>query len=172
MPAPLKTERLALRPLTLADAARIARFTSDFAVARMVTSIPHPNPGVAAEGWILMMQARRPLARDHVFAIDLPGEGLVGCIGIHAKGDGAWELGYWIGRPYWGRGFATEAARALAAQGRRSLAGELVSGHFEDNPASGRVLQKAGFVYTGEARARFSLARGAKAVTLMMRYAS
>lgn len=168
--AGLTTERLTLRPLTQADAERISALAGDFEVARMVTSIPHPNPVVAAEGWLLMLEGRAPLGLDQVFGVEVEGEGLVGCVGGHARAEGATpELGYWIGRPYWGRGFATEAARALVEHLFSLGHARVQSGHFLDNPASGRVLEKLGFLPTGETQARFSLARGAKALCRMMR---
>ncbi|MGE3251605.1 MAG: GNAT family N-acetyltransferase [Hyphomonadaceae bacterium] len=162
----IATERLLLRPLKLADAPRVARFTSDIDVARMVSMIPAPNPLVAAEGWILIDKARRPLKRDFVFAVERPGEGLIGVTGAHLRGTEEVEIGYWFGRPFWGQGFATEAARALASAAREL--GRVVAGHFIDNPASGRVLQKAGFDYTGIVEPRFSLARKAKVDTRLM----
>jgi RimJ/RimL family protein N-acetyltransferase len=163
-----------LRPLEFTDAARVSRFTSDPAVARMVGMIPLPHPSICAEGWIQIMKARAPLARDFPYAVDLPGEGMIGCIGVHARGEAAgapvYELGYWFGRPYWGEGFATEAARGLA-QAARAL-GRLVAGYYVDNPASGRVLEKAGFVASGRIEKRFSLARGAHVDTHMMAHAA
>ena len=78
-------------------------------------------------------------------------------------------MGYWYGRPHWGRGYATEALRGVLAHagpvwGMRAL----LSGHFVDNDASGRVLEKAGFLYTGDRRPRISLARGVEVETRMM----
>jgi membrane protein DedA with SNARE-associated domain len=79
------------------------------------------------------------------------------------------QTGYWIGRPFWGRGFATEALEgALVWAGKRWKRRALLAGHFADNPASGRVLEKAGFLYTGETRKRFSRARGTPVDTRMM----
>lgn len=163
----IETERLILRGLRLTDAARVAQFTADPDVARMVTSVPQPQMPIAAEGFILIHLARAPLGRDFVFAIDLPGEGLIGLIGLHRKHGAGFELGYWIGKPYWGQGYASEAAAALldAAQDL----GPIVAGHYADNPASGRVLEKIGFAYTGEVEDRFSLARGKRARAWRMR---
>ena len=166
MRSTLETERLILRPLEFADAARIARFTSDPEVARMVGAIPLPHPRICVEGWILIMKARQPLGTDHVFGVELPGEGLIGCVGAHERRGGVIEVGYWFARPYWGCGYATEATRAVA-QAARDL-GRVMAAHFVDNPASGRVLEKVGFAYTGEIEQRFSLARGEKVDTRLM----
>ncbi len=172
-PAEIKTERLVLRPPETADARRIGMLSRDRDVARMMSMMPFPQPDICAEGFILITQARARLGNDHVYAIDLPGEGPIGICGAHGRGAGGVEIGYWLGRPYWGNGFATETARALTAAAHR-LARQLkldpiIAWHFVDNPASGRVLEKAGFVYTGEIAPRFSLARGAKADMRLMR---
>jgi RimJ/RimL family protein N-acetyltransferase len=167
----IPTERLILRPLELADARRIAALAAAPEVARMVASIPLPFPHICAEGWILILKARAPLGLDHVYAVERPGEGIIGCIGAHRRPTGGpAEFGYWIGRPYWGCGFATEAARAAAGEARGHWA--LRAGHFVDNPASGRVLEKAGFCYTGATELRFSLARAAKTETRLMELAA
>jgi RimJ/RimL family protein N-acetyltransferase len=89
---------------------------------------------------------------------------LVGTAGLGRRPDGAVELGYWIARPYWGLGYATEAARAVLDIARDSLRlNTLVAGHFLDNPASGRVLEKVGFRPTGEIGQRHSVGRGGAA---------
>lgn len=165
----LETERLVLRPIALCDAARVAAFTNDMGVAGMTTRIPNPNPPVAAEGWIQILKARARLGEEHVFAIEAREEGLIGVIGAHQRKPGRFEIGYWLGRPFWGRGYATEAASAFAQEAR--ALGELEAAHFADNPASGRVLEKAGFAYTGELEHCFSLARGVKVLTRWMKHA-
>jgi RimJ/RimL family protein N-acetyltransferase len=107
--------------------------------------------------------------RDAACLIFLRGPGaprLVGGIGFGPMPDrvGVRELGYWIARPYWGQGFATEAGRALLANARDTLRlKRLDAGHFLDNPASGRVLAKLGFKPTGATRARYSAGRNAEA---------
>ncbi len=164
----IETNRLRLRAPRMADAAAIARFAGDPKVARMILRAPVPYLPVAAEGWIMTLRARAPLGEDFVFAADLEGEGLIGMIGAHKRADG-FEIGYWVGRPFWGHGFATEALEAFVAQAQ-SL-GALHAGHFIDNPASGRVLQKGGFAYTGEIEEAYSLGRGARATVKRMRYA-
>ena len=91
-------------------------------------------------------------------------EGVVGGLGFFTPPDGRLEVGYWIGRDWWGRGLATEAlSGALAWAGRDWRRRYVVAAHFADNPASGQVLVKAGFLYTGEVKPLPSRARGAPA---------
>lgn len=168
-PESIRTERLVLRAPELADAPRIARFAADPGVARMLGSFPLQQTVVGAEGWVLIRQATARRGEGASCAIDLPGEGLIGLIGADRHGDAA-EIGYWLGRPWWGQGYATEALRGIMPFAREL--GAVVADHFADNPASGRALEKAGFVYTGEITPRFSLARGASAPARLMRLAA
>lgn len=167
-PETIATTRLTLREPRWDDAARLAELANDFDVVRMTTGMPFPYTLQDADGFLRRMQAR-DRAREAVFAIDHADEGVVGVLGFHPTEPRAPEVGYWIGRPYWGQGYATEAATAAldwarAGWGRRLV----VSGHFADNPASGRVLEKAGFLYTGVVQPRHSKARGEAAPTRMM----
>ena len=169
----LRTQRLVLRPPRGEDAVWIADRINDYDIARMTTRVPHPYGLADAEDFL----ASAGSERDRLFLIEHPGFGAIGMVGLH-DGPTRWsptgaalspEAGYWLGRTFWGRGFATEALAAVldwAAKGwgRRVVA----AGHFADNPASGRVLEKAGFLYTGEVQPRFSLSRGEAAPTRMM----
>lgn len=155
----VETERLKLRPLAAADATRLAALADDWDVARHTGSLPHPYRPADAEDFITR-QAQAPDA-ERAFAVEAGGE-LAGVMGFQDCIDGPWpEIGYWLGRPYWGAGLATEAARAglgwAKARGWRAVA----AGHFVDNPASGRVLEKAGFLYTGRRAPYPCVARGA-----------
>ncbi len=163
----VKTRRLTLRGPRGGDAPRMARLADDFEVARMTTRIPHPFTVEQAEGFITRME-RRDQAREAVFVIENEDEGLIGVLGLH-PGPAGTEIGYWLGRPFWGAGYATEAARAALAWARADWGRRfIVSAHFADNPASGAVLIKAGFLYTGEVAPRHSMARGEDAATRMM----
>jgi RimJ/RimL family protein N-acetyltransferase len=170
-PAPwptLSTPRLTLRALRPADAPAMSRLVDDRGVAAMTTSIPHPFPVGAAEAFIERMAHAEP-EREGVFALEADGDGFIGVLGFHPDGRGALEIGYWLGRAFWGRGYMTEAVDAAldwagGVWGRRYL----LAGHFADNPASGKVLVKTGFLYTGEVIPRYSMARGAEAPTRMM----
>ena len=155
----LTTERLILRPLTIADAAPIAALLNDFDIARMVSRIPHPYALDDAHAFLAHLQSVDP-SRERGFALHSEAAGLMGVVGLDPRDDGATELGYWLGKPFWGKGYMTESVSAVLkwvgdAWGRRYL----VSRHLADNPASGRVLTKGGFLYTGEVRQSCSLAR-------------
>jgi RimJ/RimL family protein N-acetyltransferase len=153
-PPVLETERLRLRPLEPADAPRVSELAGDRDVARNTLRIPHPYPEDAAEQWIAALPGMWERGEEAIFALTLrEGGELVGAAGIHGGGDGVGEIGYWIGRPYWGRGYATEAARALVSFGFDGLGLERVWAHsFGRNPASCRVLEKAGLVREGTLR--------------------
>lgn len=167
-PPRVKTDRLVLREPTAADAPRLAQLANDFDVARMTTSMPFPFTRQDADAFLTRMAAR-DRAREAVFAVDIDGQGLAGMLGFHQKDEPGPEIGYWLGRSYWGAGYMTEAAEAAIAWARDGWAKRLMySGHFADNPASGQVLVKAGFLYTGVVEQRMSRARGAKTPTRMM----
>jgi ribosomal-protein-alanine N-acetyltransferase len=144
----LKTSRLLLRPLVDGDAERIAQLAGDWDIARMTARIPYPYSIDLAHQWI------HDLAEGEVVrGIVHQGE-LIGVTGYLPDDDGSAEVGYWIGRPWWGRGFATEAAEAMIKYcfGTGKLS-RVTCSHFVDNPASQRVITKLGFQLVGPARA-------------------
>ncbi len=142
-PITLATERLVLRPFQRADASEFARLAGDWAVASMTSDIPYPFSNKQAMGWL------RPVRGEVRFAIELEGT-LIGGAGFYRRPSGAAELGFWLGRPWWGRGYATEAARAVVQHGIANprLPG-FSSARFVDNRASERVLTKLGFEPVG-----------------------
>lgn len=157
----IATPRLSLRPLHPHDAGPITVFSSDARVARMTTSIPHPYPPGLAESFVAQTLAGR---RDEtVWAMDARpsgGDALVGLVSFQA--DGA-EIGYWVGPPYWGTGFASEAvAGVVGAAFATPDCAEVQASVFVDNAASAWLLAKLGFVRTGTTR-HWSAARGAEA---------
>jgi RimJ/RimL family protein N-acetyltransferase len=94
---------------------------------------------------------------------------MIGSCGLGRRASGAVELGYWISRAHWGRGFATEASRALIDIARALGIARLEASHFIDNPASARVLDKLGFESTGIIAPRMNCARGEEAPARLMR---
>ena len=148
------TDRLLLRPGWAEDALALAAALGDRAVSRNLSRVPWPyGPAQAAVFLDLPAEPLRP--RFLLFRRD--GGGLIGGIGLH--GADTAELGYWIARDHWGRGYATEAGRAVMALADASLRlPRLVASHALDNPASGGVLRKLGFAPAGEGRLR-SVAR-------------
>ncbi len=165
MKTTIETERLALRPFELTDARRVSYLAGDYEVAKMCGRVPHPYPVLIAEAWIATQAAARAKGEDYPFAVTLPGDGLIGACGVNrasvssAAGPDTWELGYWLGLPYWGQGYASEASRGLMAWARETLgASVFTAGHYADNPASGAVLRKLGFEHTGSTEL-FGLAR-------------
>ena len=147
----LRTARLILRPFTLDDAPAVQRLVSSYEVALNTLFIPHPYPEGGAAEWIGKHQAEFDENRIHHFAID-DGE-VAGVVALVMKAEGLAEIGYWVGVPYWGRGYATEAAAEVVRYGFEDIGLQRIfAGHFTRNPASGRVLQKVGMQYEGTLR--------------------
>src|SRR5580765_2783461 len=155
----LTTPRLVLRPFHSADGAGVEKLAGAGEVADTTLAIPHPYPAGGGARWI----ATHPGAWERRNGIALAvceqaAEGrLIGAVSLyfslaHMHG----ELGYWIGVPYWGRGFATEAAEALSEFAFSALGLQRVQGrHFTRNRASGRVLEKLGMQLEGVHRSAF-----------------
>jgi RimJ/RimL family protein N-acetyltransferase len=141
-----RTDRLLLRPGWAEDAPELARAIADEQIVRNLATAPWPYALKDAEaaGTDNARRAGRPLGDEEAW---------------HDR----------IARPYWGQGFATEAAHALIDIARTLKLPRLEASHFVDNPASGRVLEKLGFVPTGLSAARYSCARGAEAVSKLYR---
>jgi ribosomal-protein-alanine N-acetyltransferase len=147
----LQTKRLRLRPFTLADAPDVQRYCGAYEIALNTAMIPHPYPAGAAEAWIGEHQSDFDEDRLVHFAID-DGQ-LAGAIGLVLKENAIAEIGYWIAVPFWGRGYASEAAAEVLRYGfeERYLV-RIFAMHYGRNPASGRVLQKIGMRHEGTLR--------------------
>jgi [ribosomal protein S5]-alanine N-acetyltransferase len=147
----LRTERLVLRPFTLDDAPAVQRLCSEYEIALNTLMIPYPYPEGLAEQWIATHQDDFEDDRILHFALD-DGQ-LVGAMALIFKGDAIAELGYWIGKPFWGRGYASEAACAVVRYGFETCGlNRIFAMHFSRNPASGHVLRNAGMTYEGTLR--------------------
>ncbi len=153
-----RTKRLTLRPGWPEDAPALAQAIAHESVTAMLVRAPWPYRVADAESFLAM--PRGP--HDPNFLIETMEDGaprLVGGIEL-MHGDHGHELGYWLTPDAWGRGYATEAGRAVLQIARHGLGlRKVVSSHALDNPASGKVLRKLGFREVGRA-ARHSVARG------------
>jgi ribosomal-protein-alanine N-acetyltransferase len=148
MSMPIKTRRLELRDLMHDDAPAFARLAGDWDVARMTARIPYPYSEVLAREWM------DTLGTDEFVRTVIWQGALIGAVGYVEIENGAAEIGYWIGKPWWGQGFATEAATALVRYCFTTGGFKrLTCCHFTDNDASKRVIQKLGFRSSAEGSA-------------------
>lgn len=155
----IRTERLLLRPGWIEDAADVAAAIDDEAILTKLARVPSPYH-VSDARYFLSQPATPPHIPLLIFRRTQGAPQLIGCTGL-ADHNGEAELGYWLAREAWGQGYATEAGRAVVEMARHSARlPRLVSGHFVDNPASGKVLVKLGFRPTGETEMRECVARG------------
>ena len=147
----IETERLTLRPPQPQDADEVQRLAGDFRIADVTRSIPQPYPPELAQQWIERCTQDWHDGKAASFVIIETGSGqLVGSITLKDIGRGEAEVGYWIGVPYWSRGYASEACNALVEFAFRHLRlRRLHASHLARNPQSGRVLFKAGFRHLG-----------------------
>ena len=163
-----RTARLLLRPGWTEDAPALAAAIADEAIVRNLATAPWPYGLREAEAF-LASPKDPALPTFLLFARTRAAPELVGACGLGRRPSGAVELGYWIARAQWGKGFATEAGRQLLEIARTLGFTRLEGSHFLDNPASGRVLEKLGFAPTGLTAPRMSCARGGEAPTRLLR---
>ncbi|WP_162143734.1 GNAT family N-acetyltransferase [Hellea balneolensis] len=167
----IETKSLVLRELQLEDAQAFSTLAGDYDIAKMTGSLPHPIPLYSAEFKIMSLRRQKQRGLAYPYAITIDGGELIGVMDLFRSApDAALELGYWIGKPYWGRGYSTEAAKAIITEARKTLGVKaLMAGAFADNPASLRVLEKLGFKPTGEEEMYFSMGRMKKARSISFR---
>ena len=163
-----RTARLLLRPGWTEDAPALAAAIADETIVRNLATAPWPYGLKEAEAFLA--SPKDPLLPTFLlFARTTGAPELVGACGLGRRPSGAVELGYWIARAHWGKGFATEAGIQLIEIARTLGLARLEASHLLDNPASGRVLEKLGFTPTGFTAERMSCARGGEATTRLLR---
>lgn len=157
----LQTPRLLLRPFKADDASTVQRLAGVPEVALTTLNIPYPYEDGTAEEWISLHEPRWEAKEFLTLAITTEAEGLVGAVGLHLnQPNHRGELGYWVGLPYWNRGYATEASEALLDYGFRELNLNRVQARYMvRNPASRKVMEKLGMKLEGVLR-QHSLSRG------------
>jgi len=148
----LHTERLTLRPFTLDDVPALRPLVGEKEIAATTMTIPHPYPDGEAERWIGTHQPKFDEGKATVFAVTLRDSGeLIGAVGLVIKREHSHaEMGYWIGKPFWNKGYGTECGAALLECGFKTLdLNRIFAHHMTKNPQSGRVMQKIGMTYEG-----------------------
>ncbi|PWQ97539.1 GNAT family N-acetyltransferase [Leucothrix arctica] len=148
--ATLNTERLILRAFTDEDAPRVQSIVDDKRISDMVSNIPHPYPENGAITWIQDSQQRYENAENVIFALVEKDTNLViGAMTYKLLPNSEAELGYWLGVESWGKGYCTEAGRAMIAHGFIDLELTCVyARHLTANPSSGNVITKLGMKHT------------------------
>ena len=147
----LLIDDLHLRAFTADDAPAIQALAGDERIADTTANIPHPWPDGAAQSWLAEVSEKRARGVHLAYAVtDLESGELMGCISLMDIDAGQAELGYWVGVPFWGRGVATSALRAVVdhAFGDMGLL-RLHARVLVRNAASARVLLRLGFIHTG-----------------------
>ena len=148
----IETERLILRAFSISDAKDVQRLAGDKAIVEMTLNIPYPYEDGMAEKWIKTHQEQFNQGELISLAIvHKEDDYLIGNIGIiiDQKNENG-ELGYWVGKDYWNKGYCTEAAKALVEYSFRKMGlNRIYATHFKKNPASGEVMKKIGMSYEG-----------------------
>jgi 8-oxo-dGTP diphosphatase len=173
---PLRTERLAIRPLRAEDAAELHRLVNDWDVAKSLARVPFPYPRDLADEWIV--STHQQMAEGRAWHLAITGlehagtpeekEVLVGCVGLTLDAEGQTaELGYWVGRRLWGHGVAPEAAGRIASWALANLGiSRVVASALVENARSQGVLRRIGFRETGRGARDFLSRGGAMPVVL------
>lgn len=151
----IATARLRLRPFYDSDLADLVGLIGDWDVARWVSSVPHPYSETDGRDWIESVRREHSTSRTRRFAIALrQTDRLIGGIGLNGDpGDDSGEpaLGYWLGRPYWGNGYAREAVAAVIGYGFNALGLETIRAYTDpSNVASQNVLRHCGLESVGD----------------------
>lgn len=148
----IQTERLNLRPFTLEDACDVQKICDSQDIYATTANLPHPYTIECAQGWISCHKANFENNAHYELAITDKSSGkLIGCVGLsNDKKNKNGEIGYWIDKQYWNRGYCTEAVNALIDYAFKKMDYiRVFARHFSINPASGRVMRKAGMSKEG-----------------------
>lgn len=160
------TQRLILRAPMLSDMPAFVAILNDYDVAKNLRLVPHPFTDTLFREALARSDRMRRDGTEHQFAVTRAMDGaLIGMCSAERGESGTWEFGYWYGKPYWGQGYATEAARPVMRFVFEDIGAErMAAGWFDDNPASGAVLHKLGYAITGVARVH-CVARGCEVLS-------
>lgn len=146
------TEHLVLRPFAPSDARRVQELAGAWEIAETTANIPHPYQDGMAEMWISSHQQAFAAGESLSLAVTLKSDSsLVGAVGLHfVPANHLAELGYWVGKPFWNQGYCSEAAIEVVRFGFEQMnLNRIQARHMVKNPASGRVMEKAGMKFEG-----------------------
>jgi RimJ/RimL family protein N-acetyltransferase len=149
----INTKRLILTELKADDIKDIVNYASNKKISDSTLNLPHPYSEKDAIYWINLAHQGLKSGTNYIFAIRLKEDSkFIGGIGLGVqKRFNRAEIGYWIAEPFWGKGIATEATKAIIEFGFKDLGlNKLTSSHLSKNPASGKVMQKSGMIKEGE----------------------
>jgi RimJ/RimL family protein N-acetyltransferase len=151
----LETERLILRQFQQIDADTVEKLAGDIRIASTTLNVPHPYPKGGALEWITTHESKYLEGKGVVYAISLKKSSeLIGCISLMIlKEHNQAELGYWVGVPYWNKGYCTEAGKAVLKYGFETIGlNRIHACYISRNPASGRVMENLGMRHEGTRR--------------------
>ncbi|MDR6371291.1 RimJ/RimL family protein N-acetyltransferase [Chryseobacterium bernardetii] len=141
----IETERLVLSQLEERDIPFIVEYLQHRIFSDLTSNIPYPYVENDARSWVKMSKEAFDNNAGYTFAIRNKEDQIIGAIGLHDRDDDKAELGYWIGIPYWNKGYVTEAAEAIVNFGLNEMKfNKIFATHFLHNPASGRIMEKIG----------------------------
>ncbi|MFS4471824.1 GNAT family N-acetyltransferase [Chryseobacterium sp. T20] len=141
----IETERLILSQLEERDVPFIVGYLQHRIFSDLTSNIPYPYVENDARSWLKMSKEAFDTNTGYTFAIRNKEGQIIGAIGLHDRDDDKAELGYWIGIPYWNKGYVTEAAKAIVDFGLNEMRfNKIFATHFLHNPASGRIMEKIG----------------------------
>lgn len=141
----IETERLILSQLEERDIPFIVEYLQHRIFSDLTSNIPYPYVENDARSWLKMSKEAFDNHIGYTFAIRNKEGQIIGAIGLHDRDDDKAELGYWLGIPYWNKGYVTEAAKAIVNFGLNEIMfNKIFATHFLHNPASGRIMEKIG----------------------------
>ncbi len=166
----IQTKRLTLRRPRLSDAKMMAKHLNDPDILRMTASLPMPFFTLSGEFWLMRAAANWRRGHSYAYAITRGDDSLMGVVEVFKNHKDDWEIGYWLGKTFWGKGYMQEAAKALLYESFHALDMPYIdAGYFKDNPASGRVLEKLGFIAKNINSNLYSVARGKRYTGIELR---
>ena len=145
----IRTERLVLRPFQPEDAAKVAELLANKCISEMTSNIPYPYTEADASAWIAKHRDLYEQRVSIIYAVTLRASGeLMGTVSLPKLSNGLGILGYWLGVPYWGSGYATEASKALIEHCKKHLGLQRIQVlHYTENQRSKSVVEKLGVKY-------------------------